>query len=122
MSVHKPLILLPDGKKSQLPLGGQLAGTGLSALATFERVVSITYHDFGLRTKRIDQVALESTAYPDSDILKTVFYLDVGTMNQRIDKVEFSGDIFGAQSLRKSFSYTLSGHRYVRSGFTYELF
>jgi len=121
MAIHRPLVLI-DGKKSQLPAGGQLHGSGLAALASFERVVSITYHDFGLRTQRIDQVTLASVAYPDSDILKTVFYLGVGTMNQRIDKIEFSGDIFGAQSLRKTFSYTLSGHRYVRSGFTYELF
>lgn len=121
MALHRPLVII-DGKKSQLPSGEQLYGTGLSALASFERVVSISYLDVGLRTQRINQVTLESALYPDSDITKTVFYLDVGLMNQRIEKVEFSGDIFGAQSLRKTFNYTLSGHRYYRSGITYELF
>jgi hypothetical protein len=121
MAMHRPIVLI-DGKKSEVPDGGQLYGSGLSALASFERVVSIAYHDLGLRTQRIFQVELESSLYPDSDLVKTVYYLDVGTMNQRIDNIEFSGDIFGGQSLRKSFLYTLSGHRYIRDGFTYELF
>lgn len=94
----------------------------IAALASYDRVSAITYLDSGLRTQRIDTVTLSSALYPDADIVKTVFYTDVGLLNQRISKIEFVGLVFSPDSLRKNFSYSLSGIKYVCDGFTYELF
>lgn len=94
----------------------------VASLAAYDKVVAITYHDAGLRTQRINQVTYASVAFPKTNITKTVFYLDVGSINQRIEKVEYVGSIFSPDSLRKVFTYSLSGIRYKNDGFYYELF
>lgn len=94
----------------------------IAALASYDRVVSITYLDSGLRTQRIDSVVLSSELYPDADITKNVFYLDVGSINQRIDKIEYVGTVFSTDSLRKVFQYSAAGIGYKFDGFYYELF
>lgn len=94
----------------------------LNALAAYDRVAAITYHDAGLKTQRINQITLSSAVYPLADIVKTIFYLDVGTMNQRIDKIEYVGSVFSPDGLRKVFNYSLSGIKYKFDGFNYELF
>jgi hypothetical protein len=132
MAEQRPIVLI-DGKLSQLPIGDTIAGAGLGdygvkfqyhlgALSAYDRVSSISYLDPGLRTQRIDSIVLSSVLYPDADITKTVFYLDVGSINQRIDKIEFVGSVFSPDSLRKTFSYSLSGIKYKCDGFNYELF
>lgn len=128
MSLQKPLIL-NNGKITQLPLGDFLdLGYGvklkhyLSLLASYDQVVSIAYLDAGLRTERVDTITYTSTLFPDSDIVKTIFYLDVGKLNQRIEKIEYVGAVFSPDSLRKNFTYSLSGIRQIQSGFDYELF
>jgi hypothetical protein len=129
MALQIPLVL-KDGKISQLPARDTLAGFGSgdmyayfqAVLSAYDRLASITYSDFGLRFQRINTVTYSSAIFPNSNIVKTVYYTDVGTMNQRITKIEYVGSVFSPQSLRKVFSYSLSGIHYSLSGFEYELF
>lgn len=121
-------LVLNDGKISQLPVGDLLdlrLGVKFkyhqAALAAYDRIASISYLDSGLRTERIDEVVFSSALYPDSDITKKVFYADVGLLNQRITKTEITGGIFSTNILRKTFSYSLAGIKYRRTGFTFEL-
>lgn len=94
----------------------------VASLAAYDKIVAITYHDAGLRTQRINQVTLSSVLYPDADVVKTIYYLDVGSIDQRIDKIEYTGDIFLPDSLRKVFNYSTSGIGYKLDGYEYELF
>lgn len=94
----------------------------VASLSSFDKIVEITYHDPGLRNQRIDTITLSSVLYPDTNVVKTVFYLDVGSINQRIDKIEYVGSIFGVDSLRKNFVYSLSGIKYKLEEYNYELF
>lgn len=94
----------------------------LAALAAYDRVAAVNYHDVGLRTERISSVTYSSTAFPDSDVVKTIYYADVGSINRRITSVEYVGGIFSPQSLRKLFIYSASGIHYSLTGFEYELF
>jgi len=129
--IQIPLIL-KDGKISQLPVGDSISGAAvpvsvkidyhLAALAAHDRIAAINYADAGLRTQRISDITYTSALFPDSDIVATVDYLDAGTMNQRIDKIEFVGSVFSPDSLRKVFTYTLSGIKYRPTNFYYELF
>jgi len=129
--IHKPLVL-NDGKISQLPTGDTISGAGtvdsvkfnyhLAALASYDRIAAVNYADAGLRTQRVSDITYTSALFPDSDIVATVAYLDVGTMNQRIDKIDFVGLVFSPDSLRKVFTYTLSGIKYRTTNFHYELF
>ena len=103
---------MPNGKLAQF----------LASLAAHDRVADITYHDSGLRTARINTVTYSSATYPSSDVVKTVYHLGVGTLNQRIDKIEWVGGVFGGDSLRKVFTYALVGIKYVKTEQHYELF
>lgn len=94
----------------------------LASLSAYDKVVAITYHDAGLRTERINTVTYSSTLYPEASLVKTVFWLDVGTMNQRVDKEEFAASVLAPDSLRKTYVYQASGIRYRRSGYSLELF
>jgi hypothetical protein len=51
-----------------------------------------------------------------------VYWLDVGTMNQRIEKEEYVGTIFSPDSLRKVYAYQTTGIRYRRTGYSLEIF
>lgn len=113
-------IVLEGGEKAEYP-NGLLLSYALSALAAYDREVDITYFDSGLRTVRINTVTYASTLHATSNIVATMFYLDVGSINQRVEKIEFTGSVFGSQTLRRVFEYTLSGIRYTISGFYYEL-
>ena len=94
----------------------------VASLAAFDKISSITYHDSGLRTQRINQITLSSVLYPDANIVKTIFYLDVGSIKQRIDKIEYVGSIFLPDSLRKVFNYSVSGIGFKLDSYDYELF
>jgi hypothetical protein len=94
----------------------------VNSLSAYDKVVSVTYHDEGLRTQRVDEVTMSSTLYPDTDVVKKVYWLGVGTLSQRIEKIEYVGGVFTPDSIRKVFQYALSGTRYRVSGFNYELF
>lgn len=126
--LRKPIVL-KDGLLHELPSGDTLEiGYGkklsfhLASLASFDKAVSITYHDAGLRTERINQITLSSVLFPNTNIVKTVFYLNVGSIHQRIDKIEYVGSILLPDSLRKVFNYSVSGIGYKLDGFDYELF
>jgi hypothetical protein len=128
--IRRPLVL-KDGYISELPFGDSVPGSfpdgdkfayHVAALAAYDRIVSIAHADAGLRTQRITSMTMSSTLFPDADLVKTIFYLDVGTMNQRIDKIEYVGSVFDPDSLRKVFTYSLSGIKQICSGFYYELF
>ncbi len=94
----------------------------LAALSSLDKVTSITYLDSGLRTERINQITYSSVADTRVNVVKTVYWLDVGTMNQRIEKEEYVGTIFSPDSLRKVYAYTVSGIRYRRTGYSLEIF
>lgn len=94
----------------------------LAALSSLDKVVDITYLDSGLRTERIDQVTYSSVADTRVNVVKTVYWLDVGTMNQRIEKEEYVGTIFSPDSVRKVYAYALSGIRHRRDGYSLEIF
>ena len=94
----------------------------LASLSAYDKVVAVTYHDAGLRTERINTVTLSSSLYPIANMVKTVFWLDVGTMNQRIDKEEYAAGVLSPDGLRKTYVYAASGIRYRRSGYSLQLF
>lgn len=126
--IRKPIVL-KDGILHELPSTDNLEiGYGkklsyhLNSLAAYDKVASITYHDSGLRTQRINQITLSSVLYPNADIIKTIYYLDVGSIDQRIDKIEYAGSILLPDSLRKVFNYSVSGIGYKLDGYEYELF
>lgn len=93
-----------------------------ASLSAYDKVVSIQYADSGLLTQRISSVAYSSDDFPDADLVKTVYWLDVGTMNQRVDREEYVGAIFSPDNLRKVYNYSLVGIRYNIDGFYYEIF
>jgi len=94
----------------------------LSVLSAYDRIANVSWLDVGETSQRINQVTYESDLYPDSEIVKNVFWIDPGTMNQRIDKIEYIGTVFNPDSLRKVFSYALTGNTYYLNGYYYELF
>ena len=93
-----------------------------ASLSAYDKVVSIQYADSGLLTQRIYSVTYSSDEFPDADLVKTVYWLDVGTMNQRVDREEYVGAIFSPDNLRKVYNYSLVGIRYNIDGFYYEIF
>lgn len=126
--IRKPIVL-KDGILHELPVGDNLEiGYGkklsfhLNSLASYDKVVSISYLDSGLRTQRINQITMSSVLYPDTAMVKTIFYLDVGSIDQRIDKIEYAGSILLPDSLRKVFNYSVSGIGYKLDSYEYELF
>ncbi|OQB05786.1 MAG: hypothetical protein BWY19_00811 [bacterium ADurb.Bin212] len=94
----------------------------LASLAAYDKVLSVTYLDSGLRTERINTVTYSSALYPNTNLVKTIFWLDVGTMKQRIDKEEYVGAVLAPDSVRKTHAYSTSGIRYKRDGYTLALF
>lgn len=112
----------PQGPPGDFADYGDKFNYHVASLAAFDKISSITYSDAGLRTQRINQVVMSSTLYPDADITKTLFWLDVGSIKQRIDKIEYTGSIFLPDSLRKVFNYSVSGIGYKLDGYEYELF
>jgi hypothetical protein len=112
----------PQGPTGDFTDYGYKFNFHVASLAAFDKVVDITYQDTGLRTQRIDTVTLSSTLYPDANIVKTVSWLDVGTMNQRIDKEEYVGAIFSPDNLRKVYEYSVTGIRYKLDSYYFEVF
>lgn len=94
----------------------------IESMASHDKDVSITYLDLGQRNQRPQFIYSTSTLFPGSTMTKEVFYLDIGTANQRLDKVEYSAPSLSPNSLRKIFDYTLVNGRYVRTGFHYEIY
>lgn len=93
----------------------------LSIIAAFDKIASINYVNAGARDQRITSIELESLTYPDAEITKVVTYLSPDSLNQRIDQISFSGSVLGADTLVKSFVYTLIGNKYVMDGYNYEI-
>lgn len=94
----------------------------LASLSAFDKLVSVTHADQGLRTERITSVSYASTDYPDAALTKSVYWLDAGLMNQRIEKVEYLGGVFAPSNLRKNYVYQTSGIHFRRTGINYEIF
>jgi len=93
-----------------------------ASLSAFDKVVSVSYADQGTKDERIISVTYQSDAYPDADLVKNVFWLDVGTMNQRIEKEEYIGLILEPDSLRKTHVYEPDDIRFRRLGYDFEIF
>lgn len=94
----------------------------LASLSAYDKIVSIAYLDQGLKTERIDTVTYASSLYPNANLVKTIFWLDVGTMKQRVEKEEYVGAILSPDSLRKTYVYSLDGIKYRRDGYSLALF
>lgn len=94
----------------------------VASLSSYDKVELISYADEGLRSERISSITMSSLLYPNANIVIDVYYLDVGTMDQRIDKIEISGPIFSPDKIRKIFDYTLIGNRYRLDGTNLEVF
>ena len=95
--------------------------TMLAILAAHDRVAEISYADDGQRTMRVSGVSYSSLAYPNSEIAKSVSYLDVGSINQRISQIVCTGGAFGANVLTKIYEYTASGNKFKLNGYHYEI-
>lgn len=94
----------------------------LASLEAYDKVISITYLDSGLKSQRISQISYSSILYPDATLVKNIFWLDAGTMNQRIDKEEYVGGVLAPDSVRKTYNYVSSDIRYRQTGYELELF
>jgi hypothetical protein len=112
----------PQGPTGDFTDYGYKFNFHVASLAAFDKVVDITYQDTGLRTQRIDTVTYSSTLYPDTDLVKTIYWLDVGSINQRIDKEEYVGGIFSPDNLRKVYEYSLTGIKYKFDGYYFEIY
>lgn len=93
-----------------------------SSLSALDKIVDISYADSGLRYERITSIEYSSVDFPDANATKTITWLDAGTMNQRIEKEEWTGSIFSPYSLRKVYDYSASGITYRLDGFYFETF
>jgi len=95
--------------------------TMLAILAAHDRVSELSYADEGQRTMRVSGVSYSSLTYPNSEISKTVSYLDVGSINQRISQIVCTGGAFGANVLTKIYEYTTLGNKFKLNGYHYEI-
>ena len=94
----------------------------IASLAAYDKIVQVNYADLGLKTQRVSSIVLSSAVFPQADVTKTVFWLEVGTMNQRVEKVEYSGGALTPQQVRKTYQYSAVGIKYKLDGFFFELF
>ena len=94
----------------------------IASLAAYDKIVQVNYADLGLKTQRVSSLVLSSSVFPQADVTKTVFWLDVGTMNQRVQKVEYAGGALAPQQVRKTYQYSAVGIKYKLDGFFFELF
>jgi len=94
----------------------------IASLAAYDKIVQVNYADLGLKTQRVSSIVLSSAIFPQADVTKTVFWIDVGTMNQRVQKVEYSGGALSPQQVRKTYQYSPTGIKYKLDGFFFELF
>lgn len=90
-----------------------------TSLASYDKVVHLNYTGSG-RFKRISQALVTSDEFPDSNITKNVFYDGVGTMNQRISKIEYVGGILPGGGIRKSYLYQAEGIGYRLTDIVFE--
>lgn len=95
--------------------------TMLAIIAAHDRVADISYDDDGLRTMRMSGANYTSALYPDSEITISVSYLDVGSINQRIDQIDINGGALGASILSKVYEYVPQGTKQKLTGYYYEL-
>jgi hypothetical protein len=94
----------------------------LASLSAYDKILSVSYLDVGLRTERINTVTYSSVLYPNANLIKTISWLDIGSINQRIEKEEYVGDILSPDKLRKIYSYTAIGNKFQKNGYYLELF
>lgn len=94
----------------------------IASLAAYDKIVQVNYADLGLKTQRVSSLVLSSAVFPQADVTKTVFWIDVGTMNQRVQKVEYAGGALAPQQVRKTYQYSAVGIKYKLDGFFFELF
>ncbi len=81
---------------------------------------AVTYLDEGLRTQRISSIEFELFDDSSKKITSTISWLDVGTMNQRIQKETLAGSLLGGQTFEKTYLWRLVGIRYVLDGYDYQ--
>ena len=82
---------------------------------------AVTYLDEGLRTQRIGSIEFELFDDATQKITSTISWLDVGTMNQRIEKEVLAGSLLNGQSFEKIYVWRSVGIRYVLDGFEYQV-
>jgi hypothetical protein len=93
----------------------------LASLSSYDKIVQINYVDEGTLAERISSVVLSSDDFPDANIVKTVFWLDVGSFCQRIDYVQYETPLLESQVIKKTFEYRPGINRVLIETFNYEL-
>ena len=93
----------------------------LASLSAYDKVVEINYADLGQRTQRITSVVYSSVQYPNTNLIKNIFWLDVGSMKQRIDKIQYSGAILGSNVIQKTFDYIFANNKVLVDRYYYEI-
>lgn len=111
----------PQGDPGQFDFQSQLQQVLLSSIAAYDKEISVSYYDEGLRHQRIASALYESDDFPNTFMQKYVFWNDAGSMNQRIEKIEYSGGIL-TSGIRRNFNYTLEGIKYRLESISTELF
>ena len=114
------------------PLTGQLdlvgASTGssnvklkwaLESIKAFDKVVSLNYINENTCDQAIEEVVYASNDFPGVEMIKYVYWLDIGLDSRRIDKVEYQGPVFDGIGIRKQYNYDPNLNRL---GFFYEVF
>lgn len=93
----------------------------IESLAAYDRIASVTYLNPNTRIEVPQVITLNSAAYPDSELVKTIYYLDLGSINQRIEKIEYVGGVLAAP-VRKVFNYSPLGSKFRPIGHYYETY
>jgi hypothetical protein len=93
----------------------------LASLSAYDKIVDVTYLDQGLRTERISTVVMASVLYPNTTMTKTIFWLDVGSMKQRIDRIQWAGPVLGTDIVQKVYEYLIANNKVSIDRYYYEL-
>lgn len=87
----------------------------------FLRNVNVSYADEGMRSQRIIEMDFESVDDSSQTLSSVISWLDIGKMNQRIEKEILTGSLVSGRTLEKNYLWRLVGIRYVLDGFDYQI-
>lgn len=89
-------------------------------LSYFQDMTDVVYLDQGLRFERISSFKLTNTEN-SQELNCTVSWLTPSTMNQRIEKIVYSGSAIGSDVVEKVFNYSANGFKFRLEGYSYNL-
>jgi len=111
----------PEGPPGSFEFQSEIQRTILSSIAAYDKEIDILYADQGLRFERVISATYSSDDFPDSEMTKQVYWLDAQTMNQRIEKIEYTGGIL-TSGVRRIFNYNQEGIRFRLDSISTEIF